>query len=155
MTNTYNTLSELFSGIADAIRNKTGGTEKIVADDFPEKIAGIESAKVANGIINPGKRTTTIEITGIGFKPKELYIFAPSFGYDDYSIMSGIWKEDGTTFGNGHGDDNSIIYYSLNGVHIQLVPTYAEDTLTVKVKLSTDARTVYFSQTNYYWVAFG
>ncbi|MBQ6698116.1 MAG: hypothetical protein IJN09_03660 [Oscillospiraceae bacterium] len=36
-----NTLSALFSGIADAIRAKTGSANKIVADEFPNAINSI------------------------------------------------------------------------------------------------------------------
>ena len=41
MANTHETLTGLFSATADAIRSKTGGTGAIVADKFPEAIAGI------------------------------------------------------------------------------------------------------------------
>ncbi|MBQ7976339.1 MAG: hypothetical protein IJ300_11695 [Clostridia bacterium] len=41
MASTYNTLAALFSGIADAIRAKTGSATKIVADDFPRAIRAI------------------------------------------------------------------------------------------------------------------
>lgn len=40
---THTTLSSLFTAIADAIREKTGGTDTIVADDFPTAIAGIST----------------------------------------------------------------------------------------------------------------
>lgn len=38
----YNSLSELFTATADAIRSKTGGTAPIVANDFPAAIEGIK-----------------------------------------------------------------------------------------------------------------
>lgn len=38
---THNTLGELFTATADAIRAKTGSTDLIVADEFPAKIAEI------------------------------------------------------------------------------------------------------------------
>lgn len=38
MAETYSTLSALFTDIADAIREKTGETASIVADDFPDVI---------------------------------------------------------------------------------------------------------------------
>ena len=38
---THNSLTSLFSDIADAIRAKTGGSSQIVADDFPTAIASI------------------------------------------------------------------------------------------------------------------
>lgn len=43
MPNTHTTLASLFSDIADAIRAKTGGTDDIVADDFPSEISNIPS----------------------------------------------------------------------------------------------------------------
>ena len=39
----HQTLTSLFSAIADTIRGKTGGSDPIVADNFPEAIAGISS----------------------------------------------------------------------------------------------------------------
>ena len=39
----HQTLTSLFSAIADAIRGKTGGSDPIVADNFPEAIAGLSS----------------------------------------------------------------------------------------------------------------
>lgn len=43
MPQNHNTLTGLFSDIADAIRAKTGGSSQIVADDFPTAIANILS----------------------------------------------------------------------------------------------------------------
>lgn len=43
MPNTHSTLTSLFTDIADAIRAKSGGTDPIVADDFPSAIAAIPS----------------------------------------------------------------------------------------------------------------
>ena len=39
----YSSLAELFTAIANAIRTKTGGTDAIVAEDFPTAIEGIET----------------------------------------------------------------------------------------------------------------
>ena len=41
MPNTHTTLTSLFTDIANAIRNKTGSTGTIVADNFPAAIANI------------------------------------------------------------------------------------------------------------------
>lgn len=41
MANTHTDLSSLFTDTADAIRAKTGGTDPIVADTFPEAITNI------------------------------------------------------------------------------------------------------------------
>lgn len=43
MANKHSTLTGLFTDIADAIRVKTGGTDNIVADEFPEAIAAIDT----------------------------------------------------------------------------------------------------------------
>ena len=43
MANTYTTLTELFTATADAIRAKTGKTDSIVADNFPDEIIGIKT----------------------------------------------------------------------------------------------------------------
>ena len=39
----HNSLTELFTATANAIRSKTGSTDPIVADDFPAAIEGIEA----------------------------------------------------------------------------------------------------------------
>lgn len=63
MANTHTTFGALFTDIADAIRSKTGSTDKIVADSFPTAISEIkinntgidtsdataESYEIANG----------------------------------------------------------------------------------------------------------
>lgn len=41
MSNVHTTLTSLFTAIANAIREKTGGTAPIVADDFHDEIAKI------------------------------------------------------------------------------------------------------------------
>ena len=37
----YTKLTDLFTGIANAIRSKTGNSSAIVADNFPTAISGI------------------------------------------------------------------------------------------------------------------
>lgn len=51
----YNTLTELFTAIANSLRGKTGGTGKIVADDFPSVIDGLSTG----GITPTGTKTIT------------------------------------------------------------------------------------------------
>ena len=51
----YNTLSDLLSAIADAIRSKTGGGTAIAAEDFPEAIGGI----VTGGGVDTSDATAT------------------------------------------------------------------------------------------------
>lgn len=64
MANTHTTLTGLFTDIADAIRAKTGGTESIVADAFPEAIRNVnnEDAFLTRTI----KFYNDSEITSIG-----------------------------------------------------------------------------------------
>lgn len=50
----YTTLTSLFTAIANSIRSKTGGSGKIVADDFPSMIDGIST-----GIKPTGTKTIT------------------------------------------------------------------------------------------------
>jgi hypothetical protein len=50
----YTTLGALFTAIANAIRNKSGGSGKIVADDFPEMIG-----RISTGITPTGTKTIT------------------------------------------------------------------------------------------------
>lgn len=43
MANIHNSLSDLFSAIANAIRNKTGKEDQIIADKFPDEITNIQT----------------------------------------------------------------------------------------------------------------
>lgn len=51
MSNTHETLTSLFTDVADAIREKTGGTDAIVADEFPDAIRNISAGSSINGLI--------------------------------------------------------------------------------------------------------
>ena len=51
----YSTLSSLFTAIANSLRGKTGGTGKIVADDFPTVIDGLSTG----GITPTGTKNIT------------------------------------------------------------------------------------------------
>jgi len=51
----YKTLTALFTAIATSLRGKTGGTEKIVADDFPSVIDSLSTG----GITPTGTKTIT------------------------------------------------------------------------------------------------
>lgn len=52
MANLHTTLSELFTDIANAIRNKMGGSSPIVADDFPDAISLIQTGITPTGTKN-------------------------------------------------------------------------------------------------------
>jgi hypothetical protein len=47
----YSNLKELFTAIADAIRSKTGGTEPIIADDFPSIISEMNASENEDAIL--------------------------------------------------------------------------------------------------------
>ena len=50
----HENLKSLFTAIADAIRTKTGSTDTIAADDFPEAIQGIEGGSADFDAFNDG-----------------------------------------------------------------------------------------------------
>lgn len=60
MANIHTTLTSLFSDIADKIREKTGGTDKIVADNFPDAISNIP----IDGIDTSDATATADDIAG-------------------------------------------------------------------------------------------
>ena len=57
MANSHATIASLFSDIAQAIREKTGDSENIVADNFPTAIRGIETG--GSGIVPSGTKSIT------------------------------------------------------------------------------------------------
>lgn len=57
----YNSLAELFTAIADAIRTKTGGTNSIVAEDFPTEIEGIMTGGYDKYITSISSNATMVD----------------------------------------------------------------------------------------------
>ena len=70
MANTHSTLISLFSDIADAIRNKAGNSEQIVADNFPDAINAIS--------------------TGIG--GRDITVIAQATLKSNQDIQAGAWS---------------------------------------------------------------
>ena len=60
MAETYSTLAALFTDIADAIREKTGATATIVADDFPDVIRNILQVKSYLTFSSPSSFTLAV-----------------------------------------------------------------------------------------------
>lgn len=85
MDNAYNTLEELFTAIADAIRDYSDITGPIVADDFPNIIATVWQSGFDMGVAD-------VDIDGVRQE-----------GYDDgYNVGYG----EGYDEGEGVGWDN-------------------------------------------------
>lgn len=55
----HNTLGGLFTDIADAIREKSGGTGEIVADNFPDEIKNLATHEVEDALVSTGIVTYT------------------------------------------------------------------------------------------------
>lgn len=64
MPNTHSTLTSLFTDIADAIRDKKGTSESIVADDFPTEIASIPTGTAEANVVDytPSVDTRAIQV---------------------------------------------------------------------------------------------
>ena len=60
MAETYSTLAALFTDIADAIREKTGATATIVADDFPDVIRNVLQVKTYLTFSSPSSFTLAV-----------------------------------------------------------------------------------------------
>lgn len=88
-------LKPLFSDIADAIREKDGGTEKIVAEDFPERIRGIRTSPK----YLLGRDWFKVELPGEGICEEIAY------GGGIFVIVC---------------QNSSDMYYSKDGVHWEL-----------------------------------
>ena len=95
-----NVLGELFQGIADAIRSKTGGTDKLVPNGFA---AAIESIVVGSGESSGGTTGSGLKIAsgsfevtledaytkrtiehGLGVMPDFVFVYADGYAYFDY-----------------------------------------------------------------------
>jgi len=61
MARKHQTLTDLFSAIAGAIRSKTNGTEQIVADDFPDAISSISTGIELPALTNPAAEEQILE----------------------------------------------------------------------------------------------
>lgn len=64
MANVHRNIRELFTEIANSIRYKTGNTEKIKADDFPDAIDEIVVEKIGTPVPEDGYMTDTQAVIG-------------------------------------------------------------------------------------------
>lgn len=106
MANTYNTLGELFTAIANAIRVKKKSVDDIVADNFPEEIETIEIPEFQEKTVAPTTSDQTIVpdvgynglssvvVEGINLQSKtatpttEEQVITPDDGYDGLSTVT-------------------------------------------------------------------
>lgn len=87
----YNSLSELFTATANAIRSKTGSTDPIVANDFPTAIEGIS-----------GGGTATLD-TGRCISTKNMFALDLSTVYSDYSGIQSHYPDLEVSLVDGYG----------------------------------------------------
>lgn len=73
-------LKALFTAIANSIRGKTGGTDAIIADDFPEAIDGIQT----------GKNPLQLLLTARGNSVKGLFSQLPTTVKNIDDIINGV-----------------------------------------------------------------
>lgn len=81
MANKHTTLTGLFTAIANAIRRKTGGTNTIVADNFPDAITNMP----AHGILKGNNETILSIKHGLNRIPTLALISTPTFDYSGFN----------------------------------------------------------------------
>lgn len=107
-------LKALFTAIANSIRNKTGGTDAIIADDFPEAIDGIQTG---GGV---DKIQRYIELNG----NKSYYLFYKFRGASVDELMDGV--------------DTSVLVFAdsmFEDAQITSVPLFDTSNLTSSSKM--------------------
>lgn len=82
--------------IANAIREKTGGTEPILPSEMSNVIRAIEigGAKTATGTYTPSAASSALAVTGLDFDPYALVVRAPAG-----TVSSGLALGAGTPSG--------------------------------------------------------
>lgn len=111
MANSHATLTALFADIADAIRAKTGKTDKIVADNFPSEIEAIESGSSVDTCTltiqsNLGYASLAVTALALNADRKIEAVYTEGSNYvDNYTVNNAIC-----------GSVCCIMDYSLRGI---------------------------------------
>lgn len=110
MANKHSTLNSLFSDIADAIRSKTGSTETIIADDFPEAIGGIYaiSAEDEGTIVGTGEARAFANSLGAPLALDSGNTLPVRFFIATATVLSGV-PTIGFTYGEYDEDKSDVL----------------------------------------------
>lgn len=124
----YNTITDLFTGIADAIRSKTGESVPIVADDFPDAILDISGGTGAvtqnqdGYIVLDNEEGSQITIGPLSVTQNGTYTAPTNTAYSPVTVnvSGGQWTTDGIinrTEPNGALESNTttIRDYAFSG----------------------------------------
>lgn len=125
MPNTYTTLGDLFTAIANAIRAKKGASWTIVADTFPDEIASIQTQpNLQSKIITPStsQQMVTPDSGYDGLSSVQVNAISPTKGAETFTpttqnqtISSGRWLTGTQTI---KGDANLVPDNIKSGVSI-------------------------------------
>lgn len=147
------------SGIADAIRAKTGTSDAMRPDEMAALIQSISGGgKVAFGSVTPsGSYTSSVSIThNLGVAPNLIAIFAAAGmgSYNGRLISLFVIPEDGYVTEVYYSSSATILSTSLTNNASNLAkafPTLTETTLTAKS--SGIQSSIYFNPGKYVWIA--
>ena len=106
MAETYSTLAALFTDIADAIREKTGATATIVADDFPDVIRNVLQVKTYLTFSSPSSFTLKVNDTTKHWD-----------GILEYSTDTSTWStwDGATTLSSATSRSDNVLYLRGTG----------------------------------------
>lgn len=159
------------TGIADAIRSKTGETGKIAVSDMATKIQNIvvdntdsgDTMTMATGQVTPSYRSQSLTLSSVPFNPK---VFMMSYNNVTTTPIALQTNSYGTTpFGSNDlvmyistGNTSTTEQYQITigsgGAQIFSKPismTYDADAQTLSLR-NADG---YFGNISYTWIAFG
>ena len=106
MAERYSTLAALFTDIADAIREKTGATATIVADDFPDVIRNVLQVKTYLTFSSPSSFTLKVNDTTKHWD-----------GILEYSTDTSTWStwDGATTLSSATSRSDNVLYLRGTG----------------------------------------